>query len=172
MRRCREGRRESASVPATNFDPEINFREFVKVWTWIDRQWREYPTHAVKRTFEFPVVGEQPVYLNGHDELHSLSNENGEGVAAGPPRHLPPDTSARRASATSSRAPRTMPRGRCSSSGVGPRGGVMEIEPGSDASFDGTVRDLTSEIESSTATVTVSAADPMIAVRTGPSTET
>jgi saccharopine dehydrogenase-like NADP-dependent oxidoreductase len=58
---------------ATNFDPEINFREFVKVWTWIDRQWREYPTHAVKRTFEFPVVGEQPVYLNGHDELHSLS---------------------------------------------------------------------------------------------------
>ena len=29
---------------ATNFDPEINFREFVKVWAWIDRQWREYPT--------------------------------------------------------------------------------------------------------------------------------
>jgi saccharopine dehydrogenase-like NADP-dependent oxidoreductase len=58
---------------ATNFDPEINFREFVKVWTWIDRQWREYPTHTVKRSFDFPVVGEQPVYLNGHDELHSLS---------------------------------------------------------------------------------------------------
>ena len=58
---------------ATNFDPEVNFREFVKVWTWIDRQWREYPTHAVKRTFDFPVVGEQPVYLTGHDELHSLS---------------------------------------------------------------------------------------------------
>ena len=58
---------------ATNFDPEINFREFVKVWTWIDQQWREYPTHTVKRTFDFPVVGVQPVYLNGHDELHSLS---------------------------------------------------------------------------------------------------
>lgn len=58
---------------ATNFDPEINFREFVKVWTWIDREWQEFPTHAVKRTFEFPVVGEQPIYLNGHDELHSLS---------------------------------------------------------------------------------------------------
>ena len=57
---------------ATNFDPEINFREFIKVWTWIDRQWREYPTHAVKRTWDFPVVGEQPVYLTGHDELHSL----------------------------------------------------------------------------------------------------
>ena len=58
---------------ATNFDPEINFREFVKVWTWIDREWQEFPTHAVKRTFQFPVVGEQPIYLNGHDELHSLS---------------------------------------------------------------------------------------------------
>jgi saccharopine dehydrogenase-like NADP-dependent oxidoreductase len=58
---------------ATNFDPEINFREFVKVWTWNNRQWEEYPTHAVKRTFDFPVVGEQPIYLNGHDELHSLS---------------------------------------------------------------------------------------------------
>jgi saccharopine dehydrogenase-like NADP-dependent oxidoreductase len=58
---------------ATNFDPEINFREFVKVWTWIDRQWKEYPTHAVKRSFDFPVVGDQPVFLCGHDELHSLS---------------------------------------------------------------------------------------------------
>lgn len=58
---------------STNFDPEINFREFVKVWTWIDREWKEYPTHSVKRTYDFPVAGTQPVYLNGHDELHSLS---------------------------------------------------------------------------------------------------
>lgn len=58
---------------STNFDPEINFREFIKVWTWIDRQWKEYPTHSVKRTYDFPVAGKQPVYLNGHDELHSLS---------------------------------------------------------------------------------------------------
>lgn len=29
--------------------------------------------HAVKRTYDFPVVGERPIYLNGHDELHSLS---------------------------------------------------------------------------------------------------
>ncbi len=58
---------------ATNFDPEINFREFIKVWTWIDRQWKEYPTHAVKRTYDFPVVGSCPIFLNGHDELHSLS---------------------------------------------------------------------------------------------------
>ncbi len=58
---------------ATNFDPEINFREFIKVWTWIDRQWKEYPTHSVKRTYNFPVAGPCPIYLNGHDELHSLS---------------------------------------------------------------------------------------------------
>jgi len=58
---------------STNFDPEINFREFVKVWTWIDRQWKEYPTHTVKRVYNLPVVGDQPIYLNGHDELHSLS---------------------------------------------------------------------------------------------------
>jgi len=58
---------------STNFDPEINFREFIKVWTWIDRQWQEYPTHSVKREYDFPVVGKQPIYLNGHDELHSLS---------------------------------------------------------------------------------------------------
>ena len=57
----------------TNFDPEINFREFIKVWTWIDRQWKEYPTHSVKRVYDFPVVGPCPIYLNGHDELHSLS---------------------------------------------------------------------------------------------------
>ncbi len=58
---------------ATNFDPEINFREFIKVWTWIDRRWQEYPTHSVKRVYNFPVVGPCPIYLNGHDELHSLS---------------------------------------------------------------------------------------------------
>ena len=45
---------------ATNFDPEINFREFIKVWTWIDRQWKEYPTHSVKRVYDFPVVGTLP----------------------------------------------------------------------------------------------------------------
>jgi saccharopine dehydrogenase-like NADP-dependent oxidoreductase len=58
---------------ATNFDPEINFREFIKVWTWIDRQWKEYPTHSVKRVYDFPAAGPCPIYLNGHDELHSLS---------------------------------------------------------------------------------------------------
>ena len=59
---------------ATNFDPEINFREFTgKVWTWIDRKWAAKPVHTEKMVYNFPVVGEQSIYLNGHDELHSLS---------------------------------------------------------------------------------------------------
>ena len=58
---------------ATNFDPEINFREFKKVWTWEHRAWVEMPVHQVKQTWDFPVVGQQTVYLSGHDELHSLS---------------------------------------------------------------------------------------------------
>jgi len=58
---------------ATNFDPEINFREFHKVWAWIDRQWVCKDVHSEKWVYDFPVVGPQPVYLNGHDELHSLS---------------------------------------------------------------------------------------------------
>lgn len=58
---------------ATNFDPEINFREFKKVWTWIDRKWVCEKVHSIKMIYDFPIVGKQPVYLNGHDELHSLS---------------------------------------------------------------------------------------------------
>jgi len=58
---------------ATNFDPEINLREFVKVWTWIDRKWVKEDVHKIKMTYDFPVVGEQTVYLSGHDEIHSLS---------------------------------------------------------------------------------------------------
>ncbi|HRY29707.1 MAG TPA: saccharopine dehydrogenase NADP-binding domain-containing protein, partial [Elusimicrobiota bacterium] len=58
---------------ATNFDPEINFREFKKVWTYIDRKWVSKPCHSEKWIYDFPVVGKQPVYLTGHDELHSLS---------------------------------------------------------------------------------------------------
>lgn len=58
---------------ATNFDPEINLREFSKVWTWENRKWKEYACHKVKWVYDFPVVGKQPIYLTGHDELHSLS---------------------------------------------------------------------------------------------------
>lgn len=59
---------------ATNFNPEINFREFTgRVWTWQDRQWVQNGMFEVQRTDELPVVGPQTTYLTGHDELHSLS---------------------------------------------------------------------------------------------------
>jgi len=58
---------------ATNFDPEINFREFKKVWTWVNRRWVEEQVHKIRREYDFPVVGKRTIYLNGHDELHSLS---------------------------------------------------------------------------------------------------
>ncbi len=59
---------------ATNFDPEINFREFTgNVWTWQNSQWTSNRMFEVKRTDDLPVVGSQTTYLTGHDELHSLS---------------------------------------------------------------------------------------------------
>jgi saccharopine dehydrogenase-like NADP-dependent oxidoreductase len=59
---------------ATNFDPEINFREFTgRVWTWQDSQWTQNAMFEVKRTDDLPVVGTQTTYLTGHDEIHSLS---------------------------------------------------------------------------------------------------
>jgi saccharopine dehydrogenase-like NADP-dependent oxidoreductase len=252
---------------ATNFDPEINFREFIKVWTWIDRQWKEYPTHTVKRVYDLPVVGPSPIYLNGHDELHSLSqNIDAESIrfwmgfgdhyinvftvlrTLGFLNHLPvkladgqdvvplkmvkalfpdPQTLAPNytgktcignfVKGTKDGQPREVfiyqvsdhkaaydeveSQGISYTAGVPPVAAAMliadgawdtrtmvnveeldpepfiaildriglptevkEIEPGSAASFDGTVRDLETEIAESTATVTVSAANPMIAV--------
>ncbi|WP_071872141.1 saccharopine dehydrogenase family protein [Atopomonas hussainii] len=59
---------------ATNFDPEINFREFTgTVWSWQNREWTPNTMFEVKRTDNLPVVGEQSLYLTGHDEVHSLS---------------------------------------------------------------------------------------------------
>ncbi|MCX7716688.1 MAG: saccharopine dehydrogenase family protein [Endomicrobia bacterium] len=58
---------------ATNFDPEINFREFIKAWVWIDKKWVAEPVHTIKREFDLPGLGKYTVYLNGHDEIHSLS---------------------------------------------------------------------------------------------------
>ncbi len=253
---------------ATNFDPEINFREFVKVWTWNDREWQEYPTHAIKRTFEFPVVGEQPVYLNGHDELHSLAKhidarsirfwmgfgdhyinvftvlrtlglldhepvQLADGGAVVPlkvvkavlpdPQSLAPGYTGKTCigdvvKGTKDGQPRELfiyqvsdhaeAYAEVESQGISYTAGVppiaaalliadgrwdpgtmvnveeldpepfieildriglpteyLEIEPGSAASFDGDVRPVDEEIAAATATVTVSAADPMIAVR-------
>ncbi|TVP87496.1 MAG: saccharopine dehydrogenase family protein [Pseudomonadaceae bacterium] len=59
---------------ATNFDPEINFREFTgTVWSWQNRQWVSNSMFEIKRTDDLPVVGAQTSYMTGHDELHSLS---------------------------------------------------------------------------------------------------
>ena len=253
---------------ATNFDPEINFREFVKVWTWIDREWQEFPTHAVKRTFTFPVVGEQPIYLNGHDELHSLAKHidarsirfwmgfgdhyinvftvlrtlgllshepvqlagGGEAIPLRVVKAVLPDPQSLAASYTGNTCigdiikgtkdgrPRELfiyqvsdhaeayaeveSQGISYTAGVPPVAAALliadgrwdaktmvnveeldpepfiaildeiglptefqEIEPDSAASFHGEVRSLEEELADSTATVTVSAADPMIAVR-------
>lgn len=59
---------------ATNFDPEINFREFTgTVYSWQDGTWRENKMFEVGREWDLPVVGKQTAYLSGHDEVHSLS---------------------------------------------------------------------------------------------------
>jgi saccharopine dehydrogenase-like NADP-dependent oxidoreductase len=60
---------------ATNFDPEINFREFTgTVWSWQKHQWTANRMFEVRREWELPAVGRQTTYLTGHDELHSLSS--------------------------------------------------------------------------------------------------
>jgi len=59
---------------ATNFDPEINFREFTgQVWSWQDGKWTSNKMFEVGREWDLPVVGKQKAYLTGHDEVHSLS---------------------------------------------------------------------------------------------------
>lgn len=63
---------------ATNFDPEINFREFTgTVYSWQNGAWQNNKMFEVSRTDDLPVVGQQTTYLSGHDEIHSLA------------RHLP-----------------------------------------------------------------------------------
>ena len=60
---------------ATNFDPEINFREFTgQVWSWQDREWVSNRMFEVGKEWDLPVVGKQKAYLTGHDEVHSLSH--------------------------------------------------------------------------------------------------
>lgn len=59
---------------ATNFDPEVNFREFTgTVWSWQDSQWTASRMFEYRKEWDLPVVGRQTAYLTGHDELHSLS---------------------------------------------------------------------------------------------------
>lgn len=59
---------------ATNFDPEINFREFTgQVWSWQNSQWTSNKMFEVKKVWDLPVVGQRTTYMTGHDEIHSLS---------------------------------------------------------------------------------------------------
>ncbi len=59
---------------ATNFDPEINFREFTgQVWSWQDGKWTSNKMFEVGKEWDLPVVGKQTAYMTGHDEVHSLS---------------------------------------------------------------------------------------------------
>ena len=59
---------------STNFDPEINFREFTgTVYAWQKGQWTENTMFEVGREDDLPVVGKQKSYLSGHDEVHSLA---------------------------------------------------------------------------------------------------
>jgi len=59
---------------ATNFDPEINFREFTgTVYSWQKGAWQSNAMFEVGQTWTLPVVGMQKAYLTGHDEVHSLS---------------------------------------------------------------------------------------------------
>ena len=59
---------------ATNFDPEINFREFTgTVYSWQKGAWQDNRMFEVGREWDLPVVGKRTAYLSGHDEVHSLS---------------------------------------------------------------------------------------------------
>ncbi|MCQ0092509.1 saccharopine dehydrogenase family protein [Roseovarius sp. M141] len=59
---------------STNFDPEINFREFTgTVYSWQQGGWQENKMFEVGREWDLPVVGKQKAYMSGHDEVHSLA---------------------------------------------------------------------------------------------------
>lgn len=59
---------------ATNFDPEINFREFTgQVWSWQENRWTANRMFEIRKDWDLPVVGMRTTYMTGHDEIHSLS---------------------------------------------------------------------------------------------------
>ncbi|MDX5383424.1 MAG: saccharopine dehydrogenase family protein [Rhodobacterales bacterium] len=59
---------------STNFDPEINFREFTgTVYSWQNGAWQSNKMFEVGREWDLPVVGKQKAYMTGHDEVHSLA---------------------------------------------------------------------------------------------------
>ena len=59
---------------ATNFDPEINFREFTGVvYSWQGGEWQVNKMFEIGKDYDLPVVGTRRAYLCGHDEVHSLA---------------------------------------------------------------------------------------------------
>lgn len=59
---------------ATNFDPEINFREFTgQVWSWQNNKWTSNAMFEIGQEWDLPVVGRSKAYMTGHDEIHSMS---------------------------------------------------------------------------------------------------
>ena len=59
---------------ATNFDPEINFREFTGVvYSFQKGEWQTNQMFEIGKTYDLPVVGPSKAYLCGHDEVHSLA---------------------------------------------------------------------------------------------------
>jgi saccharopine dehydrogenase-like NADP-dependent oxidoreductase len=59
---------------ATNFDPEINFREFTGVvYAWQGGEWTVNKMFEIGKDYDLPVVGTRRAYLCGHDEVHSLA---------------------------------------------------------------------------------------------------
>ncbi|HSX73461.1 MAG TPA: saccharopine dehydrogenase family protein, partial [Shinella sp.] len=67
---------------ATNFDPEINFREFTGVvYSWQNGEWQTNKMFEIGKDYDLPVVGTRRAYLCGHDEVHSLAkNMDGANV--------------------------------------------------------------------------------------------
>jgi len=60
---------------STNFDPEINFREFTgTVYSWQNGAWQANKMFEIGAEYDLPVVGKQKAYMTGHDEVHSLAH--------------------------------------------------------------------------------------------------
>lgn len=59
---------------ATNFNPEINIREVsAKGRYWENGEWVETEPMQIKRSYNFPQIGERDMYLLYHEELESLA---------------------------------------------------------------------------------------------------
>lgn len=59
---------------ATNFNPEINIREVTAKGSYIENGgWVETEPMEIKRSYDFPEIGEKDMYLLHHEELESLA---------------------------------------------------------------------------------------------------